>query len=291
MNYTDNSSDNNSYSNNDYSVSKNRMTKLRRNDDSGSNDNSDDNSLSTDGYDYEYHSNDSYINELSYSDDGRDQMPDLYMNWDNDSSVNDSDDKTVPTGGTTTSQHPTTRYTVATTRVSATIVDGHGKKEHKISRQQRYAKTVNAVNAWRSSRISTSARSMDENNVQLTQPLPRFEVKHRQLLQAHHRGRAARLNKNLLNTRSVPTPDSVLIVNIASPQQISIQQGEVVHLISYYMARRTWANRSRRKPNPVQQAPNRPRQRPNPVQRAPTYPCTLSMPLLMNQLERLIFRQ
>ena len=36
---------------------------------------------------------------MSNSDDDRDQMPDLCMNLEDDSSVNDSDDETVLTGG------------------------------------------------------------------------------------------------------------------------------------------------------------------------------------------------
>ena len=99
MNYADNNSNDDSYSDDDYSVSENGMPTLRRRDNSSSDNNSDDDSLSTDRYDSEYHSNDSYVDELSYSDDGRNQMPDLYMNRDNDSSVDNSDDETVSTGG------------------------------------------------------------------------------------------------------------------------------------------------------------------------------------------------
>ena len=36
---------------------------------------------------------------MSYSDDERNQMPDLYMNRDDNRGVHNSDDKTVSTGG------------------------------------------------------------------------------------------------------------------------------------------------------------------------------------------------
>ena len=91
-----------SYSTDDYSVSENGMPKLRRRDDSSSDNTNDDDSLSPDGNESEYHSDDSYVDELSYSDDGRDQMPDLYINRYNDSSVDANssfDDETVSTGG------------------------------------------------------------------------------------------------------------------------------------------------------------------------------------------------
>ena len=68
--YDDNDNENYSTSDDNYSVSEDGMPKLRRNyDDSSSNNTSNDNSVSTDGYDNKSNSNNSYVDELSYSDD------------------------------------------------------------------------------------------------------------------------------------------------------------------------------------------------------------------------------
>ena len=61
MDDADNSRYDDSYSTDNYSVSENGMPKLRRRDDSSSDDTDDDNSLLPDGYEYEYHSEDSYV--------------------------------------------------------------------------------------------------------------------------------------------------------------------------------------------------------------------------------------
>ena len=70
MDDADNNRYDDSYSTDDYSVSENGMPKLFRRDDSSSDDTNDDDSLSPDGYESKYHSDDSYVEELSYSDDG-----------------------------------------------------------------------------------------------------------------------------------------------------------------------------------------------------------------------------
>ena len=80
------------------------MPNLRMNyEDNSSNNNSNEKSVSTGGYEYESDSDDkldssndeSYIDNFSDADDERDQMTDLCMNLKDNSIVDDSDDKTV----------------------------------------------------------------------------------------------------------------------------------------------------------------------------------------------------
>ena len=168
--YNDNNDEDYSTSDNNYSASQDRMLKLRINyEDSSSNNNSDNNSVSTGGYEYESNSDDGYVDELSDSDDKQDQMPDLCMNLDNDSSVNNSDDETVSAGGY--------NYKSA----SDNKLDSSNNKS--ISNNSGWAWEARAqdleaakIRRYREHRQRSAiiqdiyARGTDENNAQLTKP-------------------------------------------------------------------------------------------------------------------------